>query len=45
MMETTPAVGGLVYGIRLRREFEYRYVGITTKTASRRFHQHLRVAA
>lgn len=45
MMETTTALGGLVYGIRLRREFEYRYVGITTKTASRRFHQHLRVAA
>jgi hypothetical protein len=44
MMETTTA-GGLVYGIRLRREVEYRYVGITTKTASRRFHQHLRVAA
>jgi hypothetical protein len=44
-METTTATGGLVYGIRLRREFEYRYVGITTKTASRRFHQHLRVAA
>jgi len=35
----------LVYGIRLREEVEYRYVGITTKTASRRFHQHLRVAA
>jgi hypothetical protein len=45
MMETTTASGGLVYGIRLRREVEYRYVGITTKTASRRFHQHLRVAA
>lgn len=45
MMETTTAAGGLVYGIRLRREVEYRYVGITTKTASRRFHQHLRVAA
>lgn len=45
MMETTTAMGGLVYGIRLRREVEYRYVGITTKTASRRFHQHLRVAA
>jgi hypothetical protein len=43
MMETT--AGGLVYGVRLRREVEYRYVGITTKTASRRFHQHLRVAA
>ncbi|WP_260982355.1 NUMOD3 domain-containing DNA-binding protein [Arthrobacter sp. U41] len=45
MMETTTATGGLVYGIRLRREVDYRYVGITTKTASRRFHQHLRVAA
>lgn len=45
MMETTTATGGLVYGIRLRREVEYRYVGITTKTASRRFHQHIRVAA
>jgi hypothetical protein len=45
MMETTTATSGLVYGIRLRREVEYRYVGITTKTASRRFHQHLRVAA
>ena len=45
MMETATATGGLVYGIRLRREVEYRYVGITTKTASRRFHRHLRVAA
>ncbi|NVM94537.1 NUMOD3 domain-containing DNA-binding protein [Arthrobacter wenxiniae] len=45
MTETTAATGGLVYGIRLRADFEYRYVGITTKTASRRFHQHLRVAA
>ena len=44
-MGTTTVSGGLVYGIRLRREVEYRYVGITTKTASRRFHQHLRVAA
>ncbi len=42
-MET--ATGGLVYGIRLRQDGEYRYIGITTKTASRRFHQHLRVAA
>ncbi|BCW36556.1 hypothetical protein StoSoilA2_26120 [Arthrobacter sp. StoSoilA2] len=41
----TTATGGLVYGVRLRREVEYRYVGITTKTTSRRFHQHLRVAA
>lgn len=45
MRGTTTATGGLVYGVRLRREVEYRYVGITTKTTSRRFHQHLRVAA
>lgn len=45
MNGTTTATGGLVYGIRLRRNGEYRYIGITTKTASRRFHQHLRVAA
>ncbi|MDJ0355427.1 NUMOD3 domain-containing DNA-binding protein [Paenarthrobacter sp. PH39-S1] len=45
MNGTTTATDGLVYGIRLRREVEYRYVGITTKTVSRRFHQHLRVAA
>ncbi|WP_426002906.1 NUMOD3 domain-containing DNA-binding protein [Paenarthrobacter sp. NyZ202] len=45
MKGITTATGGLVYGIRLRSEVEYRYVGITTKTASRRFHQHLRVAA
>ena len=45
MGTTTTTTGGLVYGIRLRGEVEYRYVGITTKTASRRFHQHLRVAA
>lgn len=45
MVGTTVATGGLVYGIRLKQDGEYRYVGITTKTASRRFHQHLRVAA
>jgi NUMOD3 motif len=44
-VETTTTAGGWVYGIRLRNEVEYRYVGITTKTASRRFSQHLRVAA
>lgn len=41
-MET--ATTGIVYGIRLESGSEYRYVGITTKTASRRFHQHLRLA-
>ena len=44
MTQRATATGGLVYGIRLRDDFEYRYVGITTKTASRRFHQHIRVA-
>lgn len=44
MMETTAATGGVVYGIRLRQDGEYRYIGITTKTVSRRFHQHFRVA-
>lgn len=46
-MEKTRAMttGGLVYGIRLRQDGEYRYIGITTKTASRRFHQHFRVAS
>lgn len=34
----------IVYGIRLKSSDEYRYVGITTKTLSRRFHQHLRKA-
>ncbi|WP_026550765.1 NUMOD3 domain-containing DNA-binding protein [Arthrobacter sp. Br18] len=45
METTTKAMGGLVYGVRLRRDGKYRYIGITTKTASRRFHQHFRVAA
>ncbi|MEK8228159.1 GIY-YIG nuclease family protein [Oerskovia sp. M15] len=35
---------GVIYGIRLRESREYRYVGLTTKTASRRFRQHLRNA-
>jgi hypothetical protein len=35
---------GVVYGIRLRESDEYRYVGLTTKTASRRLRQHLRNA-
>jgi len=35
---------GLVYGIRLRESDEYRYVGLTTKAASRRLRQHLRNA-
>lgn len=35
---------GLVYGVRLRESDEYRYVGLTTKTATRRLRQHLRNA-
>lgn len=40
----TEGATGIVYGIRLKVSDEYRYVGITTKTLSRRFHQHLRSA-
>ncbi|WP_427018107.1 NUMOD3 domain-containing DNA-binding protein [Pseudarthrobacter sp. P1] len=40
----TEGATGIVYGIRLRTSGEYRYVGITTKTLSRRFHQHQRNA-
>ncbi|WP_369044646.1 NUMOD3 domain-containing DNA-binding protein [Sinomonas sp. P10A9] len=32
-------------GIRLRHEFEYRYVGLTTKTARVRLRQHVKVAS
>ncbi|MFJ3957965.1 NUMOD3 domain-containing DNA-binding protein [Arthrobacter sp. NPDC090010] len=40
----TTATGGLIYGIRLKREFEYRYVGLTTKPSGRRLSQHLKAA-
>lgn len=36
--------GGLIYGIRLRSEFVYRYVGLTTRTVEIRFRQHVKVA-
>lgn len=36
--------GGVIYGIRLRSEFVYRYVGLTTKAAEVRLRQHLKVA-
>jgi NUMOD3 motif len=39
------SAGGLIYGIRLRSEFCYRYVGLTTKTAQVRLRQQLKVAA
>lgn len=44
METTTTAPVGFVYGIRLRGEREYRYVGMTTKTVARRFAQHLKAA-
>lgn len=43
-MQETTAEAYFVYGIRLRREREYRYVGMTTKSIGRRFSQHLKVA-
>ena len=36
--------GGLIYGVRLRTESRYRYVGLTTKSAKIRLRQHLKVA-
>ncbi|BBZ53116.1 NUMOD3 domain-containing DNA-binding protein [Mycolicibacterium phocaicum] len=43
MTGRTPT-GGLIYGVRLRSESVYRYVGLTTKTAEVRLRQHLKVA-
>jgi hypothetical protein len=43
MAGRTPT-GGLIYGVRLRSESVYRYVGLTTKTAQLRLRQHLKVA-
>ena len=37
--------GGLIYGVRLRSDSYYRYVGLTTKTARIRLRQHLKEAA
>lgn len=37
--------GGLVYGVRLRSESRYRYVGLTTKTAQLRLRQYWKAAA
>lgn len=35
---------GLIYGVRLRSEFDYRYVGLTTKSIEIRLKQHFKVA-
>ena len=44
-MIAEPPTGGLIYGVRLRSEVVYRYVGLTTKTANVRLRQHFKVAA
>ncbi|MEO7079171.1 MAG: NUMOD3 domain-containing DNA-binding protein [Rhodococcus sp. (in: high G+C Gram-positive bacteria)] len=38
------AAGGVIYGVRLRSAYDYRYIGLTTKSASVRLRQHLKVA-
>ncbi|WP_422748630.1 NUMOD3 domain-containing DNA-binding protein [Mycobacterium sp. WMMD1722] len=43
MTDGTPG-RGVIYGVRLRPELVYRYVGLTTKTAKIRLRQHLKVA-
>lgn len=35
---------GLIYGVRLRSAFDYRYVGLTTKSIELRLKQHFKVA-
>ena len=36
--------GGVIYGVRLRSEVVYRYVGLTTKSVEIRLRQHVKVA-
>lgn len=43
--ETTTAVVGVIYGIRLVDSDPYRYVGLTTKSAEGRFREHSKQAA
>ena len=40
-----PATGGVIYGVRLRAAYDYRYIGLTTKTGQQRLRQHFKVAA
>lgn len=35
---------GFIYGVRLRSEFDYRYVGLTTKSVEIRLKQHFKIA-
>lgn len=37
-------IEGLIYGVRLRSEFEYRYVGLTAKSVELRLKQHFKIA-
>lgn len=38
------STGGVIYGVRLRSDSAYRYVGLTTKSAVLRLRQHVKVA-
>jgi hypothetical protein len=38
------ATGGVIYGVRLRSSYDYRYVGLTTTSAPLRLRQHLQRA-
>ncbi|MFB7875621.1 NUMOD3 domain-containing DNA-binding protein [Nocardia sp. NPDC056064] len=35
---------GVIYGVRLRAEYDYRYIGLTTKSEKVRLRQHFKVA-
>lgn len=39
------AASGVIYGIRLRAEFDYRYIGLTTKSEHVRLRQHFKAAS
>ncbi|MEV0549289.1 NUMOD3 domain-containing DNA-binding protein [Nocardia salmonicida] len=39
------AACGVIYGIRLRAEFDYRYIGLTTKSEHVRLRQHFKAAS
>lgn len=43
-MAAEPPTGGVIYAVRLRSEFVYRYVGLTTKSVEVRIRQHFKVA-
>jgi hypothetical protein len=43
-MDRERPTGGVIYGVRLRSEFVYRYVGLTAKCIQVRFRQHVKIA-